>query len=58
MDLEKAVNENEEGNNPFEEFLQGQDVCISSVGANKLRDRPHTKTIDWEVNKLLIDGAK
>ena len=56
-EYEKFTEENKKINNPFLSFLKDQDVVINTVGSNKKKDPEHSRIIDWEVNKLLIDAC-
>ena len=60
MDIEQCVEqwENTKGQNPFTEHLSGVDILINSVGASKTRDVNHSRIIDLETNKLLVDACK
>ena len=48
--------------NPFNDMMTGIDVVINTIGSNKRGitrgDSEHSRIMDFEANKLLIDAAK
>ena len=64
MDLEetmkKYVSEGKKKDlpNPFDEALEGIDVLINTIGPTKMFNAEHTRLIDYETNRCLIDAAK
>ena len=44
--------------NPFSEIMKGIDIVINSVGQSKPFNSDHTRIMDFEVNRLLVDAAK
>jgi nucleoside-diphosphate-sugar epimerase len=66
MDIEESVINYEKENaissnsakNPFLDHLEGIDIVINTVGASKTKDVNHSRIIDLETTKLLIEAAK
>jgi hypothetical protein len=67
MDIEETVSKYEKDSksdpssqieNPFLEHMKSIDVVINAVGASKTKDIEHSRIIDLETNRLLIDAAK
>ena len=44
--------------NPFNDMMTGIDVVINTIGSNKRGNSEHSRIMDFEANKLLIDAAK
>lgn len=57
MDLEQTVI-NMGNENPFSKLMEGVDIVINAVGASKTRDVEHSRIIDLECTKALVDAAK